>query len=62
MNTEEQEKLLDEAFRKCDIEKLSQAIAAEINLNKTDEWDVPLWDGIKYIFDFQEDSIARDEV
>ena len=50
MNTEGQAKLLDEAFRKCDIEKLSQAIAAGIDLNMTDEWDVPLWDDIKFIF------------
>ena len=62
MNTEGQAKLLDEAFRKCDIEKLSQAIAAGIDLNMTDEWDVPLWDDIKFIFDFREDPIGKDEI
>ena len=62
MNPEEQAKLLDAAFGECDIEKLSLAIESEIDVNMTDEWGVPLWDSIKFIFDFRENSIGKDEI
>ena len=62
MNTEEQAKLLEEAFWECDIGKLSLAIDSGIDVNLTDKFDVPLWDDIKFVFDFQEDSIVREEI
>lgn len=62
MNTAEQAKLLEEAFRECDIEKLSQSIDLGADLNMTDECGIPLWDAIKFIFDFREDSIGKDEI
>ena len=62
MNTEEQANLLDEAFWECDIGKLSLAIDSGIDVNLTDKFDVPLWDDIKFVFDFQEDSIVREEI
>ena len=61
MNTEEQAKLLYEAFSDCDIEKLAQAIDSGIDLNMTDKWGIPLWDEIKFIFDFDEESRTTDE-
>ena len=62
MNTEEQAKLLEDAFRECDIEKLFQTIGLGADLNMADKWGVPLWDDIKFIFDFGEDYIGKDEI
>ena len=33
-----------------------------IDMNMTDEWGVPLWDSIKFIFDFRKDSIGKNEI
>lgn len=61
MNTEEQAKLLYEAFSDCDIEKLFQAIDSGVDLNMADKWGIPLWNEIKFIFDFDEESRTTDE-
>ena len=62
MNREEQAKLLSEAFMRCDIVKLSQAIDSGVDVNITDEFGIPLWHDVKFVFDFDAASIGNDEI